>query len=164
MRFSVCQLIEISSKQAFMSDSNKPYSTQKIGLPKPYKAFGDAYCLDTRSPDFRTPLTRFRNFTYTESACWRDCYTRRMVEKCGCRFFFDPGMKGKILSEGRGVPNEHFFFFFFSICLRMMLTNISMSYQTMSCLTCSNLFLKEQRQTNIKAVNIKAVNFSSIQN
>jgi len=32
------------------------------------------------------------------------------VEKCGCRFFFDPGMKGKILLEGRSVPNEDLFF------------------------------------------------------
>ena len=36
------------------------------------------------------------------------------MEKCGCRFFFDPGMKGKILSEGRGVPNEEFSFSFSS--------------------------------------------------
>ena len=81
------------------------------------------------------------------------------MEKCGCRFFFDPGMTGKILLEGRSVPNEDLFS---PICLRMMLTNTSVSYQTMSCLTCSNLFLKDQKQTNIKAVNIKAVNFSSI--
>ena len=85
------------------------------------------------------------------------------MEKCGCRFFFDPGMKGKILLEESSVPNEEV-----PppppICLRMMLANRSISYQTMSCLTCSNLFLKEQKQTNIKAVNIKAVNFSSIQN
>ncbi|KAK7097713.1 hypothetical protein V1264_004649 [Littorina saxatilis] len=64
---------------------------QRTSLGKPYKAFGDTYCLDTRSPDFRSPLTRFRNYSYTEQSCWKDCYTHRLVQLCGCRHFFDPG-------------------------------------------------------------------------
>ncbi|XP_025087242.1 acid-sensing ion channel 1-like [Pomacea canaliculata] len=60
-------------------------------LPPPFKAFGQSYCLDTKRDDYKSPLTRYQNYSYTKSACWQNCFAGRMAKQCGCRYFFEQG-------------------------------------------------------------------------
>ncbi|KAK7495306.1 hypothetical protein BaRGS_00013488 [Batillaria attramentaria] len=64
---------------------------QTFRLAYPYKAFGHSYCVDTEAADFETPLTRYQNFSYSGITCLRDCFVGRLVEKCGCRHFYEYG-------------------------------------------------------------------------
>lgn len=64
---------------------------QSAFLPAPYKAFGESFCLDTDDAHFRSPLTRYQNYSYSRLACLRDCYIGRLVNECGCRHFFEHG-------------------------------------------------------------------------
>ncbi|ESO83844.1 hypothetical protein LOTGIDRAFT_168888 [Lottia gigantea] len=62
-----------------------------IGLKKPYKSFGTSYCLDTQQDGFKTPLSRYPDYSYTRSTCRKECLLKYFGEKCNCRHFFVPG-------------------------------------------------------------------------
>ncbi|RUS89278.1 hypothetical protein EGW08_002952, partial [Elysia chlorotica] len=61
----------------------------RMGLPKPYKAYKNRHCEDTNSPHFVNPLKRYSR--YTAANCLEECSVNRMVSLCGCRAFNDAG-------------------------------------------------------------------------
>uniref|UniRef100_K1S523 Amiloride-sensitive cation channel 2, neuronal n=1 Tax=Magallana gigas TaxID=29159 RepID=K1S523_MAGGI len=58
-------------------------------LKKPYKAFGDKYCIDNNDPAFQNPLKYYNN--YSLFACLRECRARYIFKVCTCRHINDFG-------------------------------------------------------------------------
>ncbi|GFO10680.1 acid-sensing ion channel 1 [Plakobranchus ocellatus] len=57
-------------------------------LPKPFKAFTNDYCEDTKVDGYRNRLTLYN--TYTVVHCYRECVYKRLEYLCNCRFYLSP--------------------------------------------------------------------------
>ncbi|XP_065941363.1 acid-sensing ion channel 4-A-like [Magallana gigas] len=56
-------------------------------LPSPYKIYGNQFCVDTKSPDYRNPLQYYD--VYSKTACMRECKQDHVFQLCGCRTPYD---------------------------------------------------------------------------
>ncbi|XP_076455797.1 bile acid-sensitive ion channel-like [Babylonia areolata] len=61
----------------------------RIGLAKPFLAFGTGTCVDVEKPGFVNPLKRYP--FYTKEACETECFIDSVIKMCRCRHFLHPG-------------------------------------------------------------------------
>ncbi|GFN78077.1 acid-sensing ion channel 1 [Plakobranchus ocellatus] len=59
------------------------------GLPSPYKAFNNGYCVDTTAEGYINPLKRYK--IYTEDNCINDCLFEKLEALCNCKHYFALG-------------------------------------------------------------------------
>ncbi|GFN94207.1 acid-sensing ion channel 5 [Plakobranchus ocellatus] len=57
-------------------------------LPKPFKAFTNDYCEDTKMDGYRNRLTVYN--TYSVVHCYRECVYKRLESLCNCRYYLSP--------------------------------------------------------------------------
>ncbi|KAK3770164.1 hypothetical protein RRG08_038675 [Elysia crispata] len=56
--------------------------SDSIGLPKPYRAYSNSFCVDTKAKDFVNTLAGFK--TYTRNHCLKQCALEKVYRRCGC--------------------------------------------------------------------------------
>ncbi|KAL8592555.1 hypothetical protein ACOMHN_030240 [Nucella lapillus] len=78
----------------------------RIGLEKPFMAFGTGTCVDVEKRGFVNPLKRY-DF-YTKEACETECFIDSVIKICQCRHFLHPGTLGdeEAYHYGGGVAKE----------------------------------------------------------
>ncbi|GFN78079.1 acid-sensing ion channel 1 [Plakobranchus ocellatus] len=59
------------------------------GLPSPFKAFNNGYCVDTTAEGYINPLKRYK--IYTEDHCINDCLLENLEALCNCKHYFALG-------------------------------------------------------------------------
>ncbi|VDI62852.1 Hypothetical predicted protein, partial [Mytilus galloprovincialis] len=84
---------DVNNKGFISSPGMSTYVSMKMTkykyLPAPYKAGGDQYCIDTKSPGFENTL-KYQQF-YSRTGCQLECRRDFIVNQCGCRAVTDPG-------------------------------------------------------------------------
>ncbi|XP_076071955.1 acid-sensing ion channel 1A-like [Mytilus galloprovincialis] len=84
---------DVNNKGFISSPGMSTYVSMKMTkykyLPAPYKAGGDQYCIDTKSPGFENTL-KYQQF-YSRTGCQLQCRRDFIVNQCGCRAVTDPG-------------------------------------------------------------------------
>ncbi|CAC5402984.1 ASIC4 [Mytilus coruscus] len=84
---------DVNNKGFISSPGMSTYVSMKMTkykyLPAPYKAGGDQFCIDTKSPGFENTL-KYHQF-YSRTGCQLECRRDFIVNNCGCRAVTDPG-------------------------------------------------------------------------
>ncbi|RUS89277.1 hypothetical protein EGW08_002951 [Elysia chlorotica] len=63
--------------------------TDSVNLPRPYKAYSNGYCEDTRAEGYVNKLKDYE--FYSEVNCYYECVRDYLDRTCGCQLFFHSG-------------------------------------------------------------------------